>query len=89
MPSKARLRQLMPRVRLLQERCCAACAPTRGAASTRTLPGQPSPSAKCPPAALAPSLAEDDELEGAVVVAVLLSPDGRVMPQRRTMTGGG
>jgi hypothetical protein len=34
-------------------------------------------------------LAEDDELEGAVVVAVLLSPDGRVMPQRRTMAGGG
>jgi hypothetical protein len=34
-------------------------------------------------------LAEDDELEGAVVVAVLLSPDGRVMAQRRTVVGGG
>ena len=34
-------------------------------------------------------LVEDDELEGAVVVAVLLSPDGRVIAQRRTVVGGG
>ena len=33
-------------------------------------------------------LVEDDELEGAVVVAVLLSPDGRVIAQRRTVVGG-
>ena len=33
-------------------------------------------------------LVEDDELEGAVVVAVLLSPDGRVVAQRRTVAGG-
>ena len=33
-------------------------------------------------------LVEDDELEGAVVVAVLLSPDGRVIAQRRTRVGG-
>ena len=32
---------------------------------------------------------EDDELEGAVVVAVLLSPYGRVIAQRRTVVGGG
>jgi hypothetical protein len=34
-------------------------------------------------------LVEDDELEGAVVVAVLLSPDGRVIAQCRTVVGGG
>jgi hypothetical protein len=33
-------------------------------------------------------LVEDDELEGAVVVAVLLSPDGQVIAQRRTVAGG-
>jgi hypothetical protein len=33
-------------------------------------------------------LVEDDELEGALVVAVLLSPDGRVIAQRRTVVGG-
>jgi hypothetical protein len=33
-------------------------------------------------------LVEDDELEGAVVVVVLLSPDGRVIAQRRTRVGG-
>jgi len=33
-------------------------------------------------------LVEDDELEGAVVVAVLISPDGRVIAQRRTVVGG-
>jgi hypothetical protein len=33
-------------------------------------------------------LVEDDELEGAVVVAVLISPDGRVIAQRRTVAGG-
>ena len=33
-------------------------------------------------------LVEDDELEGAAVVAVLLSPDGRVIAQRRTVAGG-
>jgi hypothetical protein len=33
-------------------------------------------------------LVEDDELEGAVVMAVLLSPDGRVVAQRRTVVGG-
>ena len=33
-------------------------------------------------------LVEDDELEGAVVVAVLLSPSGRVIAQRRTVVGG-
>jgi hypothetical protein len=33
-------------------------------------------------------LVEDDELEGAAVVAVLLSPDGRVIAQRRTVVGG-
>ncbi|MCX5952735.1 MAG: hypothetical protein NTZ40_04385 [Cyanobacteria bacterium] len=33
-------------------------------------------------------LVEDDELEGAVVVAVLLSPDSRVIAQRRTVVGG-
>ena len=33
-------------------------------------------------------LVEDDELEGAVVVAVLLGPDGRVIAQRRTVVGG-
>jgi len=32
---------------------------------------------------------EDDELEGAAVVAVLLSLDGRVIAQRRTVAGGG
>ena len=34
-------------------------------------------------------LVEDDKLEGAAVVAVLLSPDGRVIAQRRTVVGGG
>ena len=34
-------------------------------------------------------LVEDDELEGAAVVAVLLSPDGRMIAQRRTVVGGG
>ena len=34
-------------------------------------------------------LVEDDELEGAAVVAVLLSPEGRVIAQRRTVVGGG
>lgn len=33
-------------------------------------------------------LVEDDELEGAVVMAVLISPDGRVIAQRRTVAGG-
>ena len=33
-------------------------------------------------------LVEDDEHEGAAVVAVLLSPDGRVIAQRRTVVGG-
>jgi hypothetical protein len=33
-------------------------------------------------------LVEDDELEGAVVVAVLISPDGRVIAQRRTVVCG-
>lgn len=33
-------------------------------------------------------LVADDELEGAAVVAVLLSPDGRVIAQRRTVVGG-
>jgi hypothetical protein len=33
-------------------------------------------------------LVEDDELEGAVVVAVLISPDERVIAQRRTLVGG-
>ncbi len=33
-------------------------------------------------------LVEDDELEGKAVVAVLLSPDGRVIAQRRTVVGG-
>jgi hypothetical protein len=32
-------------------------------------------------------LVEDDELEGAVVVAVLISPDGHVIAQRRTVVG--
>jgi hypothetical protein len=32
---------------------------------------------------------EDDDLEGAAVVAVLLSPDGRVSTQHRTVAGGG
>jgi hypothetical protein len=34
-------------------------------------------------------LVENDDLEGAVVVAVLLSADGRVIAQRRTVVGGG
>jgi len=33
-------------------------------------------------------LVEDDEFEGSAVVAVLLSPDGRVIAQRRTVVGG-
>ncbi|EAQ68738.1 hypothetical protein RS9917_04113 [Synechococcus sp. RS9917] len=33
-------------------------------------------------------LVEDDELEGAVVMAVLISPEGRVIAQRRTLVGG-
>ena len=33
-------------------------------------------------------LVEDDDLEGAVVMAVLISPDGRVVAQRRTVVGG-
>lgn len=33
-------------------------------------------------------LVEDDELEGAAVVAVLISPEGRVIAQRRTVVGG-
>ena len=33
-------------------------------------------------------LVEDDELEGAAVVAVLLSPDGRLIAQHRTVVGG-
>jgi hypothetical protein len=33
-------------------------------------------------------LVEDDELEGVRVVAVLISPDGRVIAQRRTRVGG-
>ena len=33
-------------------------------------------------------LVEDDEHEGVAVVAVLLSPDGRVIAQRRTVVGG-
>jgi hypothetical protein len=34
-------------------------------------------------------LVEDDELEGAVVMAVLISPEGRIVAQRRTVVGGG
>ena len=34
-------------------------------------------------------LVEDDDQEGAAVVAVLLSPDGRVIAQRGTVVGGG
>jgi len=34
-------------------------------------------------------LVEDDDLEGAAVVAVLLSPDGRVIAQHRTVAVGG
>lgn len=30
-----------------------------------------------------------DEIKGAAVVAVPLSPDGRVIAQRRTVVGGG
>ena len=33
-------------------------------------------------------LVEDDELEGAAVMAVLISPEGRVVAQRRTVVGG-
>ena len=33
-------------------------------------------------------LVEDDELKGVVVVAVLISPDGRAIAQRRTVVGG-
>jgi hypothetical protein len=33
-------------------------------------------------------LVEDDELEGAAVMAVLISPEGRVVAQRRTVAGG-
>jgi len=33
-------------------------------------------------------LVEDDDLEGAVVMAVLLSPGGRVIAQRGTVVGG-
>jgi hypothetical protein len=33
-------------------------------------------------------LVEDDELEGAAVVAVLISPEGRIVAQRRTVVGG-
>jgi hypothetical protein len=33
-------------------------------------------------------LIEDDELEGAVVMAVLISLEGRVVAQRRTVDGG-
>jgi len=33
-------------------------------------------------------LVEDDELIGASGVAVLISPDGRVIAQRRTRVGG-
>jgi len=33
-------------------------------------------------------LVEDDDLEGAAVVAVMLSADGRVIAQRRTVVGG-
>jgi hypothetical protein len=33
-------------------------------------------------------LVEDDDLEGAVVMAVLISPEGRVVAQRRTVVGG-
>lgn len=33
-------------------------------------------------------LAEDDDLEEAVVLAVLVSPEGRVIAQRRTVLGG-
>jgi hypothetical protein len=32
-------------------------------------------------------LVKDDELEGAVVMAVLISPEGRVVAQRRTVVG--
>ncbi len=34
-------------------------------------------------------LVEDDDLEGALVMAVLISPEGRVVAQRRTVVGGG
>ena len=34
-------------------------------------------------------LVEDNDHEGAAVVAVLLSPDGRVIAQRGTVVGGG
>ena len=33
-------------------------------------------------------LVEDDDLEGALVMAVLISPEGRVVAQRRTVVGG-
>lgn len=33
-------------------------------------------------------LVEDEELVGTAVVAVLLSPDGRVIAQRSTLLGG-
>jgi len=33
-------------------------------------------------------LVEDDDLEGAVVMAVLLSSEGPVVAQRRTVVGG-
>jgi hypothetical protein len=33
-------------------------------------------------------LVEDVDLVGAAVVAVLLSPDGRLIAQRRTVVGG-
>jgi hypothetical protein len=33
-------------------------------------------------------LVEEDDLEGAVVMAVLISPEGRVVAQRRTVVGG-
>jgi hypothetical protein len=33
-------------------------------------------------------LVEDDDFEGAVVMAVVISPEGRVVAQRRTVVGG-
>ena len=33
-------------------------------------------------------LVEDDDIEGAGVLAVLISPEGRVIAQRRTVVGG-
>ena len=46
------------------------------------------PSLRCSTAWPAPSASKGDEIEGEAVVAVLLSPDGRVIAQRGTVVGG-